>query len=61
MNMMTAWPSPRESYFHKIRYCSASYDLTMVLEIVQDDWNINSHFHHLFSFEGVLSKNTKLK
>lgn len=35
--------------------------LTTVWEIVQDDQNINSHFHHLFSFEGVLSQNAKLK
>lgn len=32
-----AWPSPGENYFHKIRQHSASYDLIMVLEIVQDD------------------------
>lgn len=56
-----AWPSPMEKNFHKIRPCFASYDVIMVLEIVKDDQNIHSHFHHLFSFEEVLSKNTKLK
>lgn len=55
------WLSPKEKNFHKIKQCFASYDTTTVLEIVQDDWNINSHFHHLFSFEEALSKNTKLK
>lgn len=55
-----AWPSPMEKNFHKIRLYFASYEVTMVLEIVKDDWNINSHFHYLFSFEDVLSKNTKL-
>lgn len=56
-----AWPSPMEKNFHKIRPCFASYDVTMVLEIVRNDWNTNSHFHHLSSFEEVLSKNTILK
>lgn len=41
----TTRPSPREKI--PIKWDSVFPDIT-ILEIVQDDWNITSHFYHLF-------------